>query len=55
MRQLLSLENYVGTDFVDDLVLDCKTEKTGEGDKSRHLDMPEVNVKKRLKILFSDD
>jgi len=45
MRKIFNLKKYVGTDFVNELVVDCNIKKTNERDEFRQLDMTEVDSK----------
>ena len=45
MRKLFNLDKYVGTDFVDELIVDCNIKKTDERDVFKQLDMTQVDSK----------
>jgi 2-polyprenyl-3-methyl-5-hydroxy-6-metoxy-1,4-benzoquinol methylase len=37
MRKILNLDKYVGTDIIDELIVDCNIKKTNERDEFRQL------------------
>ena len=43
MRRRFNLDKYVGTDFVEELIVDCNAKKTNERDEFKQLDMTEVD------------